>query len=382
MSSTSLVSQSQALAVWGDPTQGSLTRREDLLTYGAAIRWDGDRPWRNTSIDLPTGKTVQIDHFVAENFQRPRVFHPEYALALEILVHNAVTEAKARGFDIVSVELGYWAYKTLVHMGKRVTKIGLPSPITREDGRTKTRKAYQWVTPGGQGILLLPWAAGDQQVRFRDERGIYVVPVTEATADASKCQQRLSWKGVKDYPQLPYETQHPWESVPLLEAGDDMTLLLDCEGFCKEMMPMNGTVWRSDATWTFVYRTTDANGKTAEVDLVLPGTRKRWCRRCHDELKRLRLNAANQGWNYDSKTPLKLPSGEAVKPAECDHHWGMQMQGSRNVLLPSGEIEHNSTARFVCIKCDEPTPDEHLTPKLREMKLAQEMRLFKKRKRH
>jgi len=366
----------QQMAVWGEPGSSALAKREDLFAYSLAVEWEGDHPfpWRQSKVVLPSGRGVHLDQYVAENFKRPRMFHPEYAMAIELLILNAITEAKARGFDIVACELGYWAYKTITTMGRRVAKIGLAEPITREDGRTKTYKAHQWVSPEGQAILLLPWAAGDQQIRFKDERGVYVVPINEATADAAKCQQRLSWKGVKDYPQLPYETKHPWETVPLLEEGDDMTLLIDCEGFCKVLFPMQGTMWRSDATWTYVHPTAGS--------MVLAGTRKRWCRTCHDELKRLRLNAANQGWNYDAREPLRLPKEFTLgSPKGCEHVWGRQMSGSQNIILPSGEIEHNMVIRWECLKCATPTPAEHMSPEDKEAQTAQEMRQYKKRKR-
>jgi hypothetical protein len=359
----------------------ALATRESLLSYPLAVEWSESDRWRGSQVLLPDGRSVAVDQYVGENFKRPRVYHPEYAMAIELLLANVSTEAKRRGFDIVSAELGIWAYKTLVHMGKRVAKVGLPFEMTREDGRTKTRKGYQWIGEG-MGIYLLPWPNGDQQIRFQDERGVYVVPITEATADATKCRQFFSWREVQRYPQLAYEQTHPWESVPLLGEADEMVKRLPCEGFCQELKPIQGTVWRSDKTWQWDYWTQAHPGAPrVKRSMTFKGTGKRWCRPCHDELRRIREEAANQGWNYDERKPIQLPKEFNKEPDKCAHKWGRQMSGHRNIILPNGEIEHGMTIRWECIHCGTPTPREHMSDEDVRLQTEQELRRYRKRKR-
>jgi hypothetical protein len=323
-----------------------LATREGLRSYDITVRWDEQERWRRSVVLLPDGRSVAIDSYVGANLQRPRQFHPEYAAAIELIVANAVVEAKRRGFRVAAVELGVWAYRTLTTLGKRITKVGLAEPIKMEDGRTETYTAYAWVDHEGEGVLLLPWPNGDQLIRIKDDRGQYVVPVDERTADASQCRQAQSWRHVQDYPVLRYPGSMPWQEVPLLESADPMVVQIDCEA-CHVLAPV-GTHVKDRPSG------------------------QRVCADCKVELARVREQAASQGWDYDKKRPIKRtrPFDTIVNPAKCAHRWGMQMRG------PAGEMRIS----WECILCGKPTPASELSEAERAKKSDHERAVFERKR--
>lgn len=313
---------SNSIVAWGVTGSSALVTREDLFAYSIQVEW-GQNRWRESLVVLPDKRPVPLERFVADNFKHPRPFHPEYALAIELLIANAVTEAKARGFRVASVELGVWTYRTITSLGKRVTKVGLPEPIVLEDGRTQSRVGYIWVDQDNEGVALRPWANGDQLIRLVDDRGRYYVPVDERTGDASSFKAS-SWKAVRMYPALHYENVLPWEEVPLLDTGDDMPLCEVCDQ-CRILFAV-GTLVRDRKA------------------------RKNVCETCLDELARAREEARLQGWDFDAAEPIqKLAQLSAAKP-KCEHSWGLQIAGVAGELSP-GKIRHE------CILCGEPAPE-------------------------
>ena len=307
---------------------------------------------------LPDGRPVAIDQFVGENFKNPRTFHPEYALAIELLLANAVTEAKSRGFQVSSVELGVWSYRTLITLGKRVTKIGLPEPMLKEDGRTETRVGYMWIDHDSEGVMLVPWANGDQLIRIKDSRGYYVVPVDERTAlPNDRVKQTMSWRNVQEYPPLSYTGGLAWGDVPLLEASDPMVEQRPCPQ-CKFLLPIS--------PWPFV------------IDIRKGG--EEVCEKCFSWREEQREIAASQGWDWDCKAPIMAPRHFAtlVNPAkekkECIHKWGMQMSGISNAVQKGG-----MKVSFECIFCGKPTPTSELSVRHLRLKQQQDDAIYKKR---
>ncbi len=340
------------LATWGNPTVADLATREGLNQYGAAIEWSPERPWRDTRIALPTGVVTTITRFVGENVRRPRMFHPEYALAIELMLANVVAEARARGFRIVAAELGLWAYRTLTTLGRRLTKIGLSEPMLLEDGRTETYDAFQWVDQEGEGVLIVPWANGDQLIRLKDRRGRYIVIADERTADATTLEvQANSWRHVQRYEVLPYENDHPWETIPLLESGEPVVEQRACEGFCHLLFPVEGHKFVRDHR-----------------------TGKSMCQPCFGELERLRAEAASQGWDYDKRKPLMAPRHiptvvNPKKRGKCEHKWGVQFEGTMNVgLRGTNSHRQNLKARFECLWCGKSTPEGELSKEHRNLR--------------
>jgi hypothetical protein len=255
--------------------------------------------------------------------------------------------------------MGLYPYRTFTEMGKRITKIGLAEPITLEDGRTKSYTGYQWVDHDGEGVTLLPWGSGDQVIRLKDNRGYYVEPINEATADMAQCRQTLTWRKVHQYPQLPYERNLEWCDVPLLESSDPMTEKLDCER-CHQLFSVE--------PWPFI-----VDGPLSVFDhrpkkpkkYKVPGTGKRFCLPCREAQNHSRVEAAAQGWNHDTGEQFPLPpqTPEWLKAKSCEHRWGTQVSGTPNVPGQPKTLNY----RFECILCGEPTPDEHLTQQQREL---------------
>lgn len=331
------------LTVRGQPGSSALVRREDLFSYSLQVQWAEERRWRETQVVLPDGRPVAIDQYVGDNFRRPRQFHPEYALAVELLIANAVFEAKERGFRVSAIELGMWPYLTLTTMGKRVTKIGLAEPQVGLDGRTLSRTGYQWIDHDNEGVMLVPWANGDQLIRIRDDKGRYVIPVDERTGDATKFMAQ-SWRKVQRYEQLGYASELEWCDVPLLEAGDDMVEQHECQ-HCLFFFPV-GTLGKDNRS------------------------RKRVCLPCKSEIEQQRSNAYHQGWDYDKKRPLPKVSVKQVREIQIrgvvfdcaagKHFWGMQMRGTSNGALSEEAIARGEGMRITreCILCEEPLPKE------------------------
>jgi len=338
------------ITVWGEPRSSSLAKREDFAKYSLSVEWSAEDRWRGTQIVLPDGRAVAVDQYVGDNFQTPRQFHPEYALAIELLVANAVMAAKERGFRVAAVELGAWAYLTFTELGQRVTKIGLPEEQLGLDGRTKSRTGYMWIDHESEGVMLVPWAAGDQLIRLKDDRGHYVVPVDERTADATKLYVAQSWPNVQRYKQLGYEAEHEWCDVPLLESADEMLVQHECQR-CLFMFGV-GTLRKE------------------------PRSRMRVCQACKEIIQRERANAKAQGWDYDKKIRFPRPAApppsslvlmpgrgkdKLIREFNCavgDHAWGMQMVGTSNAALSDEALARGEGQRIrrCCILCDEPYP--------------------------
>jgi len=321
-----------ALTVWGEPGASSLVLREDLERYHLTVQWDPDDMWRGTCVGLPSGRQVAVDQYVGDNFRHPRQFHPEYAMAVELLIANAVMAAKERGFRVAAVELGVWPYRTLTSMSKRIRKIGLAQPMLLHDGRTLTRVGLMWIDHEGEGVMIVPWANGDQLIRLKDDRGHYVVPVDERTGDAAnRSVQADSWQRVHEYPALSYDAAMPWDDVPLLGSADEMVVQEPCE-HCLFLFPLGSL--RRDAK-----------------------AQKRVCPPCKEELARLREQARLQGWDFDKGTPIKRPMVFNVAVKSCTHRWGMQMAGTSNSALPPEKrAAEGMKVRYECILCGEPAP--------------------------
>jgi hypothetical protein len=313
----------QNITVWGQAGSSSLVTKEDFFSYSLQVEWLKYDRWRCSMVTLPSGEGVLLYQFVAANFKHPRPHHPEYALAIELLLANAVVEAKVRGFRVASVELGVWAYRTLTTLGKRVTKVGLPEPILLEDGRTLSRVGYIWVDHNQEGVALRPWANGDQLIRLVDDQGHYYVPVDERTGDAESFKAQ-SWRAVKQYPTLDYAHGYEWADVPLLDDGDQMELREAC-GRCLELVPLGSLVRDRLA------------GKSV-------------CAKCVHELGRARNEAHLQGWDFDKGRPLPGVPQLSAAALKCAHKWGLQICGVEGELSP-GKIRHE------CILCGEPAPE-------------------------
>jgi hypothetical protein len=298
------------------PQSAALATREGLMSCKLQVTWAEKNIWRDSRVLTLSGEDVSLATFVAANFKRPRNFHPEYAAALEILVANAVQQARERGFRITSIELGVWAYRTLTSMGKRITTMGLPEPIMMEDLRTPTRIGYFWIDDEGKGVMLRP-TGGDQLVRLVDEYGHYYVPVDERTGDNTKFQAER-WQAVGQYEELDYARlcNVLWAEVPLLDTGEPIPVSEACP-VCTVLHDL-GTLVK------------DSRGKTM-------------CRECVGKTEHARSEARSQGWDYDAKRPIPV---KALPNAamRCEHKWGMQLKG------PTGAMELSRE----CILCGAP----------------------------
>ena len=321
------------LTVWGDAGSSSLVQREDLFKYHLAVRKpDADAHWKTTTVMLPDGRDVQIERYVSENFLHPRPLHPEYAFAIELLIANAVTQAKARGHRVVAVEMGVWVWKTFSELGRRLAKTGLAVPMLLEDGRTETLVGLSWVDGDGEGVALQPWANGDQLIRLKYADGTYYVPVDERTSDDHSFKAE-SWRVVCKYPALGYASEAPMVH-PMLDAGEEMPLVEACEN-CLFMHPVGSLERECKA-------------------------RKMVCEDCWNGIAAAREEARLQGWDYDKGIPLPaqrpMLTAAHVGPG-CEHRWGMQMWGTSNGALPEEQrAVHGQQISRECILCGAPAP--------------------------